>query len=144
MKSYARLGEQCGSVRGVHVAMGSETGSLKEEAHPMLVVSGLQEYHFGPGRCADSLIAKGLSTIDLMNSYIQVGLMMNPSLYPNSVDSRVGNGCLDSLAWMMMGLHPPLDSAVMVLRSLDHGGPQLCLLLVSIVAMSLGHPESLE
>lgn len=42
MKSYARLGEQCGSV-------GREAGSLKEEAHSMLAASGLEEHYFGPG-----------------------------------------------------------------------------------------------
>jgi len=68
--------------------------------------------------------------------------MRNPSLYPTSVDSKVGKGCLDSL---MMNLHPPLDSAVghalMILRWLDYGGAKQFLLLVSIVAIG---PEPLE
>jgi len=99
----------------------------------MLAASGLKEYCIGLGHCVDSLIAKALSTIDSMNSCIQVGLMMNPSLYPHSVDSRVGKGCLDSLMNLLM-----------ILRLLDYGGGKQFLLLVSIVAIASLGPEPLE
>ena len=102
MKSYA---QQCGSVAEVDVAMGGEVGSLEEEAHP-IAASGLEEYCFGSGRCVDSLIAKALSTIDLMN----------PSLYPNSVDSR--DGCLVvSMANASLG-PVPLEELVLFLASM--------------------------
>jgi len=115
--------------------MGGEADSLKEGAHPMPAASGLEEYCIDSGHCVDSLIAKALSTIDLTNSCIRVGSMMHPSLYPNSVDSRVGKGCLDSL---MMDLHPPLDSALghaltIPKRLLDYGKQSLPL-LVSVVS----------
>jgi len=42
MKSYARLGEQCGSVAEVYVATGREASSLKEGAHPMPVAPWLE------------------------------------------------------------------------------------------------------
>ena len=102
MKSYA---QQCGSVAEVDVAMGGEVGSL-EEAHP-IAASGLEEYCFGSGRCVDSLIAKALSTIDLMN----------PSLYPNSVDSR--DGCLVVSIVANASLGPvPLEELVLFLASM--------------------------
>ena len=111
----------------------------------MPAASGLEEYCFDSGHCVDSSIAKALSTIDLMNSCIRVGSMRKTSLYPTSVDSRVGKGCLDP--WMM-NLHPPLDSAVghalMILRWLDYGGAKQFLLLVSIVAIASLGPEPLE
>jgi len=122
MKPYARLGEQCGSVAEVYFAMSGKVGSE---------------------RCVDPLIAKALPTIDLMNSCIRVGSMMNPSLYPTSVE--VGKGCLDPL---MMNLHPPLDSAVghalMILTLLDYGGAKPFLLLVSIAAIASLGPVPLE
>jgi len=43
MKSYARLGEQCGSVAEVYVATGREAGSLKEGAHPVPVAPWLSK-----------------------------------------------------------------------------------------------------
>jgi len=127
-------------VAEVHVAMGGEAGSSKEGAHPMPAASGLEEYCIDSGHCVDSLTAKALGTIDLMS--IRVGSMMNLSLFPNSVDSRVGKGCSDSL---MMNLHPPLDSAVgHALRLLDYAGAKQFLLLVSIVAIASLGPELLE
>ena len=137
MKSYARLVGQCGSVAEVDVAMGGKVGSLKEGAHPMPAASGLEEYCIDSGHCVDSLTAKALGTIDLMS--IRVGSMMNLSSFPNSVDSRVGEGCLDSL---MMNLHPPLDSALghalMILKLLDYGKRSLPLLVSVVSIASLG------
>jgi len=111
----------------------------------MPAASGLEEYCFDSGHRVDLLIAIALSTIDLMNSCIRIGLMRNPSLYHHSVDSRVGKGCLDPL---MMNLHPPLDSAVghalVILRLMDYGGAKQFLLLVSIVAIASLGPEPLK
>ncbi len=110
----------------------------------MLAQFGMESYSSGPG-CVDSVIAKALLTRDLMMnsySYIHVGSMMKPSLYPNFVmDSKVKKGCLDSFG--MMDPHP-VDCTSMIPGVSDSTGGKLLDLLVSIVTATLDCPDTVD